>query len=48
MSRLTRTFVARRDAARSMRAVRRVIDSAPSQGARDDLISAWQRSEQRN
>lgn len=48
MSRLTRTFAARRDAARSMRALQRAIDLAPSQGARDDLVAAWQRSELRH
>lgn len=48
MSRLTRNLVARRDAARSMRALQRAIDAAPSQGARDDLVAAWQRAGERN
>ena len=48
MSRLTRTLAHRREAARSMRALQRAIDMAPSQGARDDLVAAWQRSEPRH
>lgn len=44
MSRLTRTLIARRDEARTVRALQRAIDAAPSASARDDIIAAWQRA----
>ncbi|NHN54222.1 hypothetical protein G9U51_00290 [Calidifontibacter sp. DB0510] len=45
MTSLAKSFKNHREAARSRRAIVRALENATTPGAREDLIVAWQRSE---